>query len=78
MFDKFSPRARMIVFLTRKDAGRRGAAALEPAHLLEAIVREDQGELPAMFPPTTPITGFSPDLSPYMRPTSSTRSGASR
>jgi ATP-dependent Clp protease ATP-binding subunit ClpA len=38
-----------VVFLTRLDAGHRGAAVLEPAHLLHAIVREDQGELPAIF-----------------------------
>jgi ATP-dependent Clp protease ATP-binding subunit ClpA len=49
VFDQFSERSRLVVFLTRMDAGRRGAAALEPAHLLQAIVREDQGELAARF-----------------------------
>ena len=27
------------------NAGRRGAAAIEPVHLLDAIVREDRGEM---------------------------------
>jgi ATP-dependent Clp protease ATP-binding subunit ClpA len=39
----------MIIFLTRKDAGRRGATALEPGDLLEAIINEDQGELAKRF-----------------------------
>ena len=38
-----------MVFLARKDAGRRGAAALEPVHLLDGVVREDQGEMAARF-----------------------------
>jgi len=49
LFDQFSERSRRVVFLARMDAGRRGAAALEPAHLLDAVVREDQGELAARF-----------------------------
>lgn len=39
----------MIIFLTRMDAGRRGATALEPSDLLDAIIREDQGELATRF-----------------------------
>lgn len=39
----------MIIFLTRKDAGKRGATALESGDLLEAIINEDQGELAKRF-----------------------------
>src|ERR1051326_368607 len=39
----------MIVFLSRKDAGSRGATALEPGDLLAAIINEDQGELAKRF-----------------------------
>ena len=39
----------MVIFLTRKDAGKRGATALEPGDLLEAIINEDQGELAKRF-----------------------------
>lgn len=49
MFEPYSDRSRMIVFLTRRNAGRRGSACLEAGHLLAAIVLEDQGELPAIF-----------------------------
>lgn len=45
MFHQYSVRAKRVVFLTRLKAGRRGAAALEPDHLVEAVVLEDQGEL---------------------------------
>ena len=44
MFDQYSFRAKRVVYLTRLKAGRRGAPALEPAHLVEALVLEDQGE----------------------------------
>ena len=50
MFEDFSERSVLVVFLARTGAGRRGAAFLEPVDLLDAIVREDQGELAAKFP----------------------------
>ncbi len=49
LFGQFSERSKMVIFLTRKDAGRRGATALEPGDLLEAIINEDQGELAKRF-----------------------------
>jgi ATP-dependent Clp protease ATP-binding subunit ClpA len=49
VFEHFSHRSKMIIFLTRMDAGRRGATALEPGDLLEAIINEDQGELAKRF-----------------------------
>ena len=58
MFDEFSERSLRVVFLVRKDAGRRGAAALEPVHLLDAVVREDQGEMAARF--SGAVTGSEP------------------
>lgn len=47
--ETFSDRSKMVLFLTRNDAGRRGANGLEPGDLLEAIINEDQGELPKRF-----------------------------
>lgn len=47
--EHFSDRSKMLIFLTRKDAGRRGATALEPGDLLQAIINEDQGELAKRF-----------------------------
>jgi ATP-dependent Clp protease ATP-binding subunit ClpA len=49
LLEHFSDRSKMILFLTRMDAGRRGATALEPGDLLEAIINEDQGELSKRF-----------------------------
>ena len=49
MFEQFSERSRRVIFLARMNAGRRGAAAIEPVHLLDAIVREDQGEMATTF-----------------------------
>src|SRR5215469_6198609 len=47
--EHFSDRSKMVIFLTRKDAGKRGATALESGDLLEAIINEDQGELAKRF-----------------------------
>jgi hypothetical protein len=47
--EHFSHRSKMIICLTRKDAGSRGAAAIEVADLLQAITNEDQGELAKRF-----------------------------
>ena len=52
------------------DAGRRGATALEPGDLLEAIINEDQGELSKRFvgsvtrsgPIREPVPFFSAEL----------------
>jgi hypothetical protein len=49
MFEDFSERARRIVFLSRKMAGRRGAPAIEVADLIEALVVEDQGDFLKVF-----------------------------
>jgi ATP-dependent Clp protease ATP-binding subunit ClpA len=49
LFGQFSERSKMVIFLTRMDAGRRGATALEPGDLLEAMINEDQGELTKRF-----------------------------
>jgi len=58
VFDKFSDRARRVIFLARKDAGRRGTATtIEPAHLLDALVREDQGEFARMMPDVVRMSG---------------------
>lgn len=65
MFEDFSERSLRVVFLTRMGAGRRGAASLEPVDLLDAVVREDQGEMAAKFPGA--VTSSGP-LQPPERP----------
>ena len=65
MFENFSERSLRVVFLARMGAGRRGAASLEPVDLLDAVVREDQGEMAAKFPGA--VTSSGP-LQPPERP----------
>ena len=57
MFEDFSERSLRVVFLARMGAGRRGAASLEPVDLLDAVVREDQGEMAAKFPGAVTSSG---------------------
>jgi len=67
LLEHFSHRSKRVIFLTRKDAGRRGATALEPGDLLEAIINEDQGELAKRFggagTPSGPIRAPEPFFS---------------
>ena len=66
LFERFSERAQMVIFLTRMDAGKRGAKAMDPNHLLDAIVREDQGELAKRFQGHfTPSGPVRPPDSPF-------------
>ena len=61
MFEQFSDRAKRVIFLTRLNAGRRGAPALEQSDLIAALVREDQGELAKPpFPGAAVVAGLSP------------------
>ena len=50
----------MLIFLTRMDAGKRGAKVMEPNHLLDAIVREDQGDLAKRFQGSFTPSGSGP------------------
>ena len=57
MFEHFSERSRRVVFQARRGAGHRGATALEPVDLLDALVREDQGEMASMSPGAVTSSG---------------------
>jgi ATP-dependent Clp protease ATP-binding subunit ClpA len=58
VFNQFSDRAKRAIFLARELAGTNGGAALiEPSHLLDALVREDQGEFAARMPDVVRIEG---------------------
>jgi hypothetical protein len=56
MFDKFSMRARQVVFVARFNAGERGARMIEVGDLLAALVLEDQGRGEKIF-----LTSFGDD-----------------
>lgn len=50
MFDRYSHRARRILFLARLRAGERGAGSIDVKHVIEALILEDQGEFAKMMP----------------------------
>jgi len=49
VFERYSHRARILIFLALDVARKRGGDFIELDDLLEAIIREDQGEFPSMF-----------------------------
>jgi ATP-dependent Clp protease ATP-binding subunit ClpA len=67
LLELYSLRARRIIFLTRRVAGRQGAAALEPEHLIEAFVLEDQGEKPKKVGVFGSNTVSDSDLQAYLQ-----------
>ncbi|HEY1240975.1 MAG TPA: Clp protease N-terminal domain-containing protein [Bryobacteraceae bacterium] len=49
MFERYSQRARILIFLALDVARKRGGDYIELEDLLEAIIREDRGEFPSIF-----------------------------
>jgi ATP-dependent Clp protease ATP-binding subunit ClpC len=45
MFEKYTEKARRVIFFARYEASQFGSAAIEPAHLLLGLIREDQQTL---------------------------------
>jgi ATP-dependent Clp protease ATP-binding subunit ClpA len=48
MFERYSDRARCLIFMALWSARRRGGSYIEPEDLLHALIREDRGEFPAI------------------------------
>lgn len=63
MFDRYSHRARRIIFFARMRAGQRGADSMDVKHIIEALVMEDQGDLAKMMPNAATTRG-APSLVP--------------
>jgi ATP-dependent Clp protease ATP-binding subunit ClpC len=57
MFERYSDRARRLIFMALWSARRRGGSYIEPEDLLQALIREDRGEFAALsaevFPGST-------------------------
>jgi ATP-dependent Clp protease ATP-binding subunit ClpC len=49
MFERFSERARRVIFLAYWSARRRGASYIEPEDLLDAVIREDSGKFAVLI-----------------------------
>jgi ATP-dependent Clp protease ATP-binding subunit ClpA len=61
MFDRYSMRARQVVMLSRWMAVKRGGEAIELDDLLEALIREDQGEAAAILSKRHPNVPYFKD-----------------
>ena len=49
MFERYTERARRVLFFARYEAGRAGSPAVEPEHLLLALIREGKGLAARIF-----------------------------
>jgi len=49
MFERYTERARRVIFFARYEASQLGADYIEPAHLLLGILREDKGLTAKVF-----------------------------
>src|SRR5262245_36474088 len=57
MFERYTDRARRVLFFARDEAGQAGSPAVEPEHLLLALIREGKGLSARIFE----RAGVSPD-----------------
>src|SRR5881296_1451694 len=55
MFERYTEKARRVIFFARYEASQFGAPAIEPEHLLLGLMREDKS-LTARFFPRAQIT----------------------
>lgn len=54
MFEKYTEKARRVIFFSRYEAGTQGAQAIEPEHILLGIMREDKPLLQRLLPDPGP------------------------
>jgi ATP-dependent Clp protease ATP-binding subunit ClpC len=50
MFEKYTEKARRVIFLARYEVSERGASSIETGHLLLGLLREDKGLLSRFLP----------------------------
>jgi len=61
MFERYSIRARQLIFMALWSARRRRGSYIEPQDLLHALIREDRGELAAIAAEMFPVVPVPPD-----------------
>ena len=49
MFERYTERARRVLFFARYEASQIGTPSIEPAHILLGILREGRGLIPTIF-----------------------------
>ncbi len=55
MFERYTERARRVIFFARYEASQLGSSYIETSHLLLGILREDKGLTAKVFGSTTPF-----------------------
>jgi hypothetical protein len=63
VFERYSYRARCLVFTALWSARRRGGLYIEPEDLLHALIREDRGELASIYGEVFPGAAASAEFS---------------
>ena len=53
MFERYTEKARRVIFFARYEASQFGAPAIEPEHLLLGLMREDKTLTGRFFPART-------------------------
>jgi ATP-dependent Clp protease ATP-binding subunit ClpC len=55
MFEKYTEKARRVIFFARYEVSEHGASAIETGHLLLGLLREDKALLSRFLPADVPI-----------------------
>jgi ATP-dependent Clp protease ATP-binding subunit ClpC len=62
MFERYTEKARRVVYLARQEAGKTGSDYIEPEHLLLSLMREDSALLPRFLPQGTDSEAFRSEV----------------
>jgi ATP-dependent Clp protease ATP-binding subunit ClpC len=55
MFEKYTEKARRVIFFARYEVSEHGSFSIEPEHLLLGLLREDKSLLSRLLPAEVPI-----------------------
>ncbi len=58
MFERYTEKARRVIFFARQEASELGGPAIEPHHILLALIREDQPLITRFCKLTLPLLGL--------------------
>ena len=60
MFERYTERARRVLFFARYEASQLGSISIETEHLLLGLIREGKGLTSRLFAPLAPRPGDDP------------------
>jgi Clp amino terminal domain, pathogenicity island component/NTF2 fold immunity protein len=62
MFERYTERARRVIFFARYEASQFGSVAIEPEHLLLGVLREDRNAVSRFLGPKVPAEDIRNDI----------------